>query len=120
MTSLALTGHYWLVWLCVLESSDATVWVTVIIFHLAKKLQVMTLLGNLHFSPTESVLQRSVVLLGDGDWKQAYRPSSSAEAGPRCVNHATLKRFFHLLMCFRSTLETRLRSLLLFSPTSVS
>lgn len=31
-----------------------------------------------------------------------------------------LKRFFSLLMCFRGTLETRLWSLLLFSPTSVS
>lgn len=45
----------------VLESSDATVRATVIIIHLAKKLQVMTL-WNFHLSPTESYLQRSVVL----------------------------------------------------------
>jgi len=103
--------------------------------HLAKKLQVMTFSGNFHVSPRESVLQRFVVLLADGDRSQAepHRHCGSGECYKPTehhvqlrldldmyVKHARLKRFFLLQMCFSSTLETRLLSLLLFSPTSVS
>lgn len=48
--------------------------------YLAKKVRVMILLRNFHLSPTESVLQRSVVLQGDGDRSQA-EPHRHCECG---------------------------------------